>query len=125
MPKIAIEFRQKFHKPVVVDMFCYRRHGTMRATSRLSLSRSCTARSASIRPRSRFYGKKLIEEGLVSSPGSKQARPPGAPSSSRARGRPGLPLRQGGLLDGAGPGIKAAEPAMHRVVALPASRSTS
>ena len=25
--KIAIEFRQKFHKPVVIDMFCYRRHG--------------------------------------------------------------------------------------------------
>ncbi|RDJ22464.1 2-oxoglutarate dehydrogenase E1 component [Bosea caraganae] len=25
--KIAIEFRQKFHKPVVVDMFCYRRFG--------------------------------------------------------------------------------------------------
>ncbi|WP_181700672.1 2-oxoglutarate dehydrogenase E1 component [Chthonobacter albigriseus] len=25
--KIAIEFRQKFHKPVVVDMICYRRFG--------------------------------------------------------------------------------------------------
>ena len=25
--KIAIEFRQKFRKPVVVDMFCYRRYG--------------------------------------------------------------------------------------------------
>lgn len=25
--KIAIEFRQLFHKPVVIDMFCYRRHG--------------------------------------------------------------------------------------------------
>ena len=25
--KIAIEYRQKFHKPVVVDMFCYRRFG--------------------------------------------------------------------------------------------------
>jgi 2-oxoglutarate dehydrogenase E1 component len=25
--KIAIEYRQKFHKPVVIDMFCYRRHG--------------------------------------------------------------------------------------------------
>ena len=25
--KIAIEFRQKFHKPVVIDMFCYRRFG--------------------------------------------------------------------------------------------------
>ena len=25
--KIAIEFRQRFHKPVVIDMFCYRRYG--------------------------------------------------------------------------------------------------
>ncbi|OWK23591.1 hypothetical protein AJ87_34710 [Rhizobium yanglingense] len=25
--KIATEFRMKFHKPVVIDMFCYRRYG--------------------------------------------------------------------------------------------------
>ncbi|WP_458758647.1 2-oxoglutarate dehydrogenase E1 component [Afipia sp. TerB] len=25
--KVAVEYRQKFHKPVVIDMFCYRRHG--------------------------------------------------------------------------------------------------
>jgi 2-oxoglutarate dehydrogenase E1 component len=25
--KVAIEFRQKFHKPVVIDMICYRRYG--------------------------------------------------------------------------------------------------
>jgi len=25
--KVATEFRQEFHKPVVIDMFCYRRHG--------------------------------------------------------------------------------------------------
>ncbi|HYC24503.1 MAG TPA: 2-oxoglutarate dehydrogenase E1 component, partial [Roseiarcus sp.] len=25
--KIAVEFRQRFHKPVVIDMFCYRRFG--------------------------------------------------------------------------------------------------
>jgi len=25
--RIAIEFRQRFHKPVVIDMICYRRHG--------------------------------------------------------------------------------------------------
>jgi 2-oxoglutarate dehydrogenase E1 component len=37
--KVAIEFRQKFHKPVVVDMICYRR--------------SCIARSATIPRRCR------------------------------------------------------------------------
>jgi 2-oxoglutarate dehydrogenase E1 component len=25
--RVAIEFRQRFHKPVVIDMICYRRHG--------------------------------------------------------------------------------------------------
>jgi 2-oxoglutarate dehydrogenase E1 component len=25
--KIAVEYRQRFGKPVVIDMFCYRRHG--------------------------------------------------------------------------------------------------
>ncbi len=25
--RIAVEFRQRFHKPVVIDMICYRRHG--------------------------------------------------------------------------------------------------
>ena len=25
--RVATEFRQKFHKPVVIDMFCYRRFG--------------------------------------------------------------------------------------------------
>ena len=25
--RMAIEFRQRFHKPVVIDMICYRRHG--------------------------------------------------------------------------------------------------
>ena len=25
--KVATEFRQKFHKPVVIDMWCYRRYG--------------------------------------------------------------------------------------------------
>ncbi len=25
--KVAVEFRQRFHKPVVIDMFCYRRFG--------------------------------------------------------------------------------------------------
>ena len=25
--RVAVEFRQRFHKPVVIDLFCYRRHG--------------------------------------------------------------------------------------------------
>ena len=36
--RMAIEFRQKFHKPVVIDMFCFRFTATTRATNRLSPS---------------------------------------------------------------------------------------
>ena len=37
--KVAIEFRQKFHKHVVIDMFCYRSMATTKATSPPSPSR--------------------------------------------------------------------------------------
>ena len=40
--KVATEFRQKFGKDVVIDIFCYRRLATTRATSPCSPTRSCT-----------------------------------------------------------------------------------
>ncbi len=63
--KIAIEFRQRFHKPVVIDMFCYRRFGhnegdepgfTQPLMYRIIRSHPTTLE---------LYAKKLIQEGLV------------------------------------------------------------
>jgi 2-oxoglutarate dehydrogenase E1 component len=63
--KIATEYRQKFHKPVVVDMFCYRRFGhnegdepafTQPLMYRIIRSHPTTLE---------IYAKKLIGEGLV------------------------------------------------------------
>ncbi len=63
--KIAIEFRQKFHKPVVVDMFCYRRYGhnegdepafTQPLMYRIIRSHPTTLE---------IYAQKLVQEGLV------------------------------------------------------------
>jgi 2-oxoglutarate dehydrogenase E1 component len=63
--KIAIEFRQKFHKPVVIDMFCYRRFGhnegdepgfTQPLMYRIIRSHPTTLD---------LYAKKLVQEGLV------------------------------------------------------------
>src|SRR5579863_3370123 len=63
--KIAVEFRQKFHKPVVIDMFCYRRYGhnegdepgfTQPLMYRIIRSHPTTLE---------IYAKKLIAEGLV------------------------------------------------------------
>jgi 2-oxoglutarate dehydrogenase E1 component len=63
--KIAVEFRQRFHKPVVIDMFCYRRYGhnegdepafTQPLMYRIIRSHPTTLE---------IYARKLIGEGLV------------------------------------------------------------
>src|ERR1700684_2160784 len=63
--KIAVEFRQKFHKPVVIDMFCYRRFGhnegdepafTQPLMYRIIRSHPTTLE---------LYARKLIGEGLL------------------------------------------------------------
>jgi 2-oxoglutarate dehydrogenase E1 component len=63
--KIAIEYRQKFHKPVVLDMFCYRRYGhnegdepgfTQPLMYRIIRSHPSTLE---------IYGRKLVSEGLI------------------------------------------------------------
>jgi 2-oxoglutarate dehydrogenase E1 component len=63
--KIAVEFRQRFHKPVVIDMFCYRRYGhnegdepafTQPLMYRIIRSHPTTLE---------IYAKKLMGEGLI------------------------------------------------------------
>jgi 2-oxoglutarate dehydrogenase E1 component len=63
--KIAIDFRQRFGKPVVVDMFCYRRHGHNEADEPAFTQPLMYAR---IREHPRVvevYADKLIKEGLL------------------------------------------------------------
>jgi 2-oxoglutarate dehydrogenase E1 component len=63
--KIATEFRQKFQKPVVVDMFCYRRHGHNEsdepAFTQPLMYRAIKAHPSAVE----IYSKRLIEEGVV------------------------------------------------------------
>ncbi len=64
--KIAIEFRMVFHKPVVVDMFCYRRFGHNEGdepafTQPIMYRKIRTQRSAS-----QLYADKLTAEGILS-----------------------------------------------------------
>ena len=63
--KIAIEFRQRFRKPVVIDMFCYRRHGHNEAdepafTQPLMYQRIGTHPSVV-----QVYANRLAQEGLL------------------------------------------------------------
>jgi 2-oxoglutarate dehydrogenase E1 component len=64
--KIAIEFRMKFHKPVVVDMLCYRRFGHNEGDepgfTQPMMYRAIRAHRTTVQ----LYGDKLIAEGLVS-----------------------------------------------------------
>jgi len=63
--KIAMEFRQKFHKPVVVDMFCYRRFGHNEGDEP-AFTQPLMYRKIADHPTTfRLYADKLIGEGLV------------------------------------------------------------
>jgi 2-oxoglutarate dehydrogenase E1 component len=63
--KVATEYRQQFHKPVVIDMFCYRRHrhneGDEPAFTQPLMYKTIRAHPTTLE----IYSKKLIGEGLV------------------------------------------------------------
>ncbi|WP_075216509.1 2-oxoglutarate dehydrogenase E1 component [Mongoliimonas terrestris] len=63
--KIAIEFRQKFHKPVVVDMICYRRFGHNEGDEP-GFTQPIMYRKIRGQPSTlQIYSEKLIAEGVV------------------------------------------------------------
>src|ERR1700742_2951767 len=63
--KVAIEFRQKFHKPVVIDMFCYRRHGHNEgdepAFTQPVMYKKIGAHPSTLE----IYAKRLVAEGVM------------------------------------------------------------
>jgi 2-oxoglutarate dehydrogenase E1 component len=63
--KIATEFRQKFQKPVVIDMFCYRRHGHNEGDEP-SFTQPLMYKTIATHPTTlEIYGKKLTAENVV------------------------------------------------------------
>ena len=64
--KIATEFRQRFGKPVVIDMFCYRRHGHNEADEPAFTQPLMYQRIAKHPRVVEIYASRLIEEGLFS-----------------------------------------------------------
>ncbi len=63
--KIAIEFRQRFQKPVVVDMFCYRRFGHNEsdepAFTQPTMYRKIKSHPSAVQ----IYSKQLVESGVL------------------------------------------------------------
>ena len=63
--KVATEYRQKFHKPVVIDMFCYRRHGHNEGDEP-SFTQPVMYRKIASHPSTlEIYSKRLIAEGVM------------------------------------------------------------
>jgi 2-oxoglutarate dehydrogenase E1 component len=64
--KVAIEFRQKFHKPVVIDMFCYRRYGHNEGDEPGFTQPLMYKKIRDHQPIQELYADKLIAEGVIS-----------------------------------------------------------
>jgi 2-oxoglutarate dehydrogenase E1 component len=63
--KVATEYRQKFQKPVVIDMFCYRRHGHNEGDEP-AFTQPLMYKVIRQHPTTlEIYAKKLIAEGVV------------------------------------------------------------
>src|SRR5271154_2723789 len=63
--KVATEYRQRFHKPVVIDMFCYRRFGHNEGDEP-AFTQPLMYRNIRSHPTTRqIYAEKLIAEGVV------------------------------------------------------------
>ena len=123
--KVATEFRQKFQKPVVIDMFCYRRFGhnegdepaftqpLMYKAIRVASDDARDLRQEARRRGRRHRGRSREDEGRL----ARAAR-------RRARGEPGLqaPTRPTGST-AAGPASRRRATSTIRAAATPASRS--
>jgi 2-oxoglutarate dehydrogenase E1 component len=63
--KVAIEYRQKFHKPVVIDMFCYRRFGHNEGDEP-SFTNPVMYKKIHAHPTTlELYAKRLVADGVV------------------------------------------------------------
>jgi len=63
--KLAIEFRQKFNRDIVIDMWCYRRFGHNEGDEPSFTQPLMYAAIKQHPPISQIYGKKLIEQKVV------------------------------------------------------------
>src|SRR5690606_29495204 len=72
--KVATEFRMTFHKPVVIDMFCYRRFGHNEGDEPAFTQPIMYQKIRGHKSTGRLYADKLIAEGLISEDEYEQMR---------------------------------------------------
>ncbi len=64
--KVAVEFRQRFHKPVVIDMFCYRRFGHNEGDEPSFTQPLMYKKIRAHKSVLEIYAEKLVAEGVLS-----------------------------------------------------------
>ena len=64
--KVATEFRMMFHKPVVIDMFCYRRYGHNEGDEPAFTQPIMYKTIRQHKTTLEIYAKKLVDEGVLS-----------------------------------------------------------
>ena len=96
--KVATEYRQKFQKPVVIDMFCYRRFGHNEGDEPAFTQPLMYKKIRSHPSTLDIYAKKLIGEGVVTEGEvDKMKADWRARLEAEYRSRPGLQAEQGRL----------------------------
>ncbi len=63
--KVAIEFRQKFHKDVVIDMFCYRRFGHNEGDEPMFTNPLMYKKIKKQKTTLQLYTERLVKDGLI------------------------------------------------------------
>ena len=63
--KVATEFRQKFHKDVVIDMFCYRRFGHNEGDEPMFTNPLMYKRIKKHKTTLQLYTERLVKDGLI------------------------------------------------------------
>ncbi|MCS6759076.1 MAG: 2-oxoglutarate dehydrogenase E1 component [Candidatus Devosia euplotis] len=72
--KVAVEYRQKFGKPVVIDMFCYRRHGHNEGDEPSFTQPLMYSKIRAHKTTLEIYAEKLVGEGLLTNDAVEQLK---------------------------------------------------
>ena len=63
--RVAVEFRQRFHKDVVIDMFCYRRFGHNEGDEPMFTNPAMYNRIKKHKTTLQLYTERLVKDGLI------------------------------------------------------------